>query len=731
MSASQRTRQRDRLDRRVWGAGVLGALFLAAAVLAFALLVVRDRQLMASVRDNAVWGAFQLDREGMRLAIILGKDPSERKQREIRDHFDILYSRTQMLDGDQFRRIFGADPEIMRTIAKASAKIKALAPILDVSADTISNETIAELQAGLADLRLLTNEIVVEANSLNSDRMWQERVDTTRLYWLLGACVAALAVVGFAIIWFLIRQLAELRASRAELESLTDELEKKAAEALAGSRAKSQFLATMSHEIRTPMNGVIGAADLMLDTDLDAQQIELARMISTCGEALLEIINDVLDYSKLEAGKLDLETTSFDIRQTARSVVTIVQPKAAEKAIELRLRVAEETPQILIGDQGRIRQLLVNLMSNGVKFTQKGHVSIDIDYVGSADARKLHVTVTDTGMGIAPEAMKGLFIEFNQLEASTARRFGGTGLGLAICKRLVTMMGGEIGVDSILGLGSSFWFEIPMKPGVYAAPMPETRSPEPAARSGLQILVADDNAVNRQIVSKILFKLGHRVDLVCNGREAVAAAASGDYDLVFMDVQMPEMDGYAATRAIRALATAARDVPIVALTANASDEDRVSCLAAGMDAFATKPVSKARLEAVIRQLKSAGDPLVAVEAARDVVEFDATIREALRAEVGDDGLAEFDQQLAVDVAGLWPEIERAAATCDRQGLRRACHTLRGAASSLGFGAIVEATDGLREACVSGPDPTVATAVERLAGALRRSKMLGDRARDAA
>jgi CheY-like chemotaxis protein len=370
-------------------------------------------------------------------------------------------------------------------------------------------------------------------------------------------------------------------------------------------------------------------------------------------------------------------------------------------------------------------------MSNGVKFTQKGHVAIDVDYAGSDDARKLHVKVTDTGMGIAPEAMKGLFIEFNQLEASTARRFGGTGLGLAICKRLVTMMGGAIGVDSVLGVGSSFWFEVPIKPGVVAAPPPELRLPEPAARTKLNILVADDNAVNRQIVSKILFKLGHRVDLVCNGREAVAATAAGDYDLVFMDVQMPEMDGYAATRAIRSLASAARDVPIAALTANASDEDRVSCLAAGMDAFATKPVSMAKLEAVIRQLKSAGDPLVAVEAARDFVEFDATARETLRAEVGDDGLEELDQQLAVDVAGLWPEIERAAAGCERQALRRAGHTLRGAAASLGYDAIVKATDVLREACISGPDPAVANAVERLAEALRKSKLLAVRARNAA
>ncbi len=400
----------------------------------------------------------------------------------------------------------------------------------------------------------------------------------------------------------------ERKALDARIAVLHGELQRRAAEAEAASHAKSSFLANMSHEIRTPVNAIIGMTHLLRRTSLDARQTAQLDKIDAAGRHLLQVINDILDISKIEAGKLQLEQLELDPGEMLRDAAGLVDTRAAEKHLQLIVDVPPGTPR-LIGDATRLRQALLNFAGNAVKFTDRGSVVLRLRVLeDGADDTLLRFEVEDTGIGITPAVLAGLFTAFEQGDNTTTRKHGGTGLGLVIARRLAEMMGGEAGAHSTPGLGSVFWFTARLRKAVAtAAPADDEADNLEAllvgALHGTRVLLAEDEPVNQEIARELLGDLGLAVDVANDGREAVAMAAIGEYALILMDMQMPQMDGLEATRRIRAEGWG-RHVPIVAMTANAFAEDRQRCTEAGMNDFLAKPVDPSRLYAtVVRWLR--------------------------------------------------------------------------------------------------------------------------------
>jgi signal transduction histidine kinase/ActR/RegA family two-component response regulator len=396
-----------------------------------------------------------------------------------------------------------------------------------------------------------------------------------------------------------------------QVRERTAALELAKEEALSASRAKSEFLANMSHEIRTPMNGVMGMTTLLQQTPLSPTQRDYLGTIRASGEALLKLINDILDFSKMESGRVEIERAPFELAAVLRESLEIISPLAARQGLALRHDIAPGVPEALVGDAARTRQVLVNLLGNAVKFTTHGEVRLSLSARPLEDGRwEACFAVADTGAGIAPEDLSRLFLTFHQIEGSLTRRYGGTGLGLAISKRLTELMGGRIWAESTVGRGSAFHFTIvgEAAPSPRRAAAPRQADSDLGSRHPLRILLAEDHPVNQRVMLVLLSHLGYRADLARNGQEVLDALVLQSYDLILMDLQMPEMNGLEATRRIRRELSGDRQPRIVAVTAHVLPGDRERCLAAGMDGFLGKPVQLAELEAALTAASPRSSP---------------------------------------------------------------------------------------------------------------------------
>ncbi len=502
---------------------------------------------------------------------------------------------------------------------------------------------------------------------------------------------------------FLYRDITE----RSDYEARLNGAVRKAEEA---SRAKSEFLAMISHEIRTPMNAIIGMSALLTERDLGSTEKRYAEAIAEAGERLLVIIDDLLDFSRLEAGKLGLEARPFDVRRVVASAVEVARVQPNADGLSIVDRIDDAVPAVLVGDGGRISQILLNLLGNAVKFTESGGVTIRVQYNGDpiGDLAYLRCEVQDTGPGIAAALQERLFQPFERGPTADGKAISGAGLGLAICRQLVDLMGGRMGLASAPGKGSTFWFEIPLHPprGESAGPATSPKSVSKARR--LSVLVAEDIDANRTVIGAMLQTLGHTAHMVEDGEQAIAAALEGEYDVILMDIQMPRVNGLDAIRGIRAHGGRAGSVPIVAVTAFAQESDRKEAMNAGADGYLTKPVRKTELQAALEKAAGSIEP-----AESQAPTLDESVVAELREDLGDESFVRLLGRCIEDILERLGKLGAAVAASDGKQTRALAHQLKGLFAQFGATTAADAASAT-ETCDDGAMAQSVAALQRSA-----------------
>ncbi|MBU2329566.1 MAG: response regulator [Alphaproteobacteria bacterium] len=722
--------------RKFAGGGTIAiVLQTLSAVLVFVLLILfvdiaRQYRIMEDgVRENSLWSVYQLDREVRQLTHSLSNMRDEEQNPKLLDElslrYDILFSRVSILDQAKFGTYFSGDEKINGYIAGITEGVRAAQPIFDAYAAGTppTREQLRWLETELAGMGRVAEDFLLYTNTRVSHERADSRATILNLERTSTVMLALLMVSVVFLVIILNRQLRSVRRSSHDLQVMATQLSEAYEGADAGNRAKSQFMATMGHEIRTPLNAILGMSELLELSDLPDDAIQSVKTIRSSGEALLEIINEILDFSKIEHGKLELEERAFDVCALAESSVSIIRGRADDHGNMVILDLPDSLHALYVKtDPTRLRQVLLNLLSNAVKFTQQGTVTLRLRDFYREGKLMIRFEVEDTGIGIDEAGLDKLFKPFSQVDASISRRYGGTGLGLTICKQIVEILGGELGMSSTVGVGSIFWFELAVVPvtrleanGLAAQVVAEETLPR------RRILLVEDNKVNQIVATRFLARLGQDVEIANDGAEAVSLSREQAFDLILMDMQMPVMDGIEATKRIIAEGGPSAEAPIIAMTANASDDDRRRCLDAGMKGFESKPVTLERLRKMIAHATSTDRetrpvPVPAPTTAHQKLELPDLdlaamplqsmpelgiegLDEARHAELvdalGEDVFQELVESFFDDATGLLDELNEALHRNDPDKIDRVLHTIKGAASNVGFNDLAVKANALR------------------------------------
>ena len=685
-------------------------LFFVAAIITGGFIYQRQQQVENKLLENLTWAAYQFDRAVRKLHLVMVDDRLF-SLAELELQFELLFSRMQLFTQGDIGRAIADSPELASLFNSVRATIQALDP--QISAVVAGERALSaprrdRLLEQITTMQALTSELLIKTNAEVAGKRAGERQDLLRLYGVVLVLLVLLMIAGSILVSMLIRAGQRHQEKSRELEEQARLLDETAHRAEQASRAKSEFVAVMSHEIRTPLNGVVGVADLLREEAPSARGQQLVNTLDDSVLSLQAVINDVIDYTKYESGKLDLDLRPFALDAFVEELNRRYQLQSEQGQIRFNVTLGEAVPRWLEGDTARLRQVLMNLLNNAFKFTTEGTVSLEVALTEPGDVRFL---VRDTGCGIPEARREILFKPFSQVDSSIARRYGGSGLGLAICERLVIAMGGQIRFESHEGRGSVFWVDLPLRRVSQDAVERHSGQPSAAADSATpalpscRILVVEDHPTNRELAQAMLERLGQTVSVAENGQAGLQQLAQGNFDLVLMDMQMPVLDGLQTTQRWRQLeGSGDRRLPIIAMTANAMPEDKQRCVDAGMDEVLYKPYTRADLYRMLARFLAPRDatphaaspapppPDAVAETATQQPHaplLDAAALDSLEAALGKETLRGLFQRFSARLSERHAHMTDRLAHDDRAELGAAAHALKGAAASMGCTGLAE------------------------------------------